>query len=159
MLTSHKRSNSTTSCDRPPTKKKKKKKMRYPGYLAHVVSGMFYSVVDNRRQPNLYIYIIGGRQRGLRLVSIAKTTGRLHLCCTTLPTEHKEEKSRRKETGNPSAPVLFLVRHFVFLPYIAPTVAMRPKIGRVGMSSSVHSRERAKATGFSVPSFEADLVR
>ena len=28
----------------------------YPGWLAHVVSDMFYSVT-NRRQPNLYIYI------------------------------------------------------------------------------------------------------
>ena len=36
--------------------------MRYPGYLAHVVSGMFYSVVDNRRQPNLYIYNRGAAE-------------------------------------------------------------------------------------------------
>ena len=30
----------------------------YPGYLAHVVSAMLYSVVAIRRQPNLYIKII-----------------------------------------------------------------------------------------------------
>ena len=29
----------------------------YPVFLAHVVSGMFYSVVANRPQPNLHIYI------------------------------------------------------------------------------------------------------
>ena len=28
----------------------------YPGCLAHVVSGMFYSIVANRHQPNLPIY-------------------------------------------------------------------------------------------------------
>ena len=53
MFTSHKRSNSTTAVTDCPNNKK-----RYPGCLAHVVSGMFYSVVANRRQPNLYI--IGG---------------------------------------------------------------------------------------------------
>ena len=37
--------------DRHPPPKKK----RYPGCLAHVVSGNFYTVVVNRRQPNLYI--------------------------------------------------------------------------------------------------------
>ena len=56
----------TNDLTRPPvaaTAKKKRKSM-HPGCLAHVVSGMFYSAVANRRQPNLYIYIyklcIGG---------------------------------------------------------------------------------------------------
>ena len=40
---------------RPPKQKTKKNGM-YPGCLAHVVSGMFYSVASNLRQPNLYIY-------------------------------------------------------------------------------------------------------
>ena len=47
-----KRSNSTASYDRPPNEKTKK---WYPSCLAQVVSGMFYSVVSHRRQPNLYI--------------------------------------------------------------------------------------------------------
>ena len=51
---------------RPPTvidrQKNKNKKERYPGGLAHVVSGMFYSVVANRRQP--YLYKIGGVEGG-----------------------------------------------------------------------------------------------
>ena len=34
---------------------KKTKKKRYGGCLAHAVKGVFYSVVANRRQPNLYI--------------------------------------------------------------------------------------------------------
>ena len=52
LFSSHKLSDSTTTCDRPQIKKKKKE--RYPGCLPHLVSGMFYSVVANRRQPNLY---------------------------------------------------------------------------------------------------------
>ena len=32
----------------------KERSERYPGCLVDVVSGMFYSVVANRRQPNLY---------------------------------------------------------------------------------------------------------
>ena len=36
------------NCDRPPKKKRKK---RYPGCLAHAVSGMFYSVVANLTFP------------------------------------------------------------------------------------------------------------
>ena len=59
MFTLHKRSNSTTSYDRPTAKNKNKK--RYPGCLAHVVGGMFCSVVANRRQPNLYVI---GREGG-----------------------------------------------------------------------------------------------
>ena len=49
---------------RPPavmTAKKKKQKKRYPGCLAHAVRGVFYSVVADRRQPNLYIYQVYGR--------------------------------------------------------------------------------------------------
>ena len=30
---------------------------RYPGFLVNAVRGVFYSIVNNRRQPNLYIYI------------------------------------------------------------------------------------------------------
>ena len=46
------------------TAKKKQKKKRYvpcyPGclLLAYVVSGMFYSVVANRHQPNLHIHLV-----------------------------------------------------------------------------------------------------
>ena len=36
------------------TTKKQNKKKRYTGCLAHLVSGMIYSVVANRPQPNLY---------------------------------------------------------------------------------------------------------
>ena len=43
-------------------RQKNKNKKRYPGCLAHVVSGMFYSAVANRRQPNLYK--IGGGNTG-----------------------------------------------------------------------------------------------
>ena len=41
-------------------RKKKKKTVGTlgAGCLAHVVSGTFYSVLANRRQPNLYIYVI-----------------------------------------------------------------------------------------------------
>ena len=35
-------------------KEKEQEKKRYPGCLAHVVSGMFFCVVAYRRQPNLY---------------------------------------------------------------------------------------------------------
>ena len=41
-------------------RQREKKKKKYPGCLAHVVSGMFYSVVATRRQPNLHK--IGGGQ-------------------------------------------------------------------------------------------------
>ena len=39
----------------------KKKPQRNPGCLAHAVRGVFYCVVANRHQPNLYIYIPGTR--------------------------------------------------------------------------------------------------
>ena len=42
------------------------KKKRYPGCLTHVVSGMFYSVVANRRPPNLSI--IHGGEGDVRLL-------------------------------------------------------------------------------------------
>ena len=46
------------------TAKKTRTKKRYPGCLAHVVSGTFHSVAANRRQPNLSkIEGRGGRER------------------------------------------------------------------------------------------------
>ena len=56
-------SHRTNDLTRQPavTDRQKKKKKRYPG-LAHVISGMFYSVVANRRQSNLYITIKGGER-------------------------------------------------------------------------------------------------
>ena len=50
---------------RPPVAAIAKQKTNgmYPGCLAHVVSGISYSAVTNRRQPNLYniyTYFIGG---------------------------------------------------------------------------------------------------
>ena len=63
----HKISNSITSCDRPPKKHTKK---GYPGCLGQVVSGMFHSVVANRRQPNLYTwYSIWGGGGGVHPLS------------------------------------------------------------------------------------------
>ena len=58
------------SITRPPVaatakKKKEKKKGVYPGCLAHVVNGMSYSIVANRRQRNPYIiYILRSMVRG-----------------------------------------------------------------------------------------------
>ena len=37
------------------SKHENKNKKRYHGCLAHVVRGVFYSVVAHRRQPNLYL--------------------------------------------------------------------------------------------------------
>ena len=40
------------------------KKKRYPGYLAHAVTSMFYSVAANQRQPNvrLMCYSVGANR-------------------------------------------------------------------------------------------------
>ena len=46
----------TNDLTRPPAvtdRQKEKEKKRYPGCLAQVVNGMFYSVAVNRRQPNI----------------------------------------------------------------------------------------------------------
>ena len=45
--------------------KKTNKQKRYPGCPAHAVIGVFYSIVANRRQPSLYIYVCIYK-RGLR---------------------------------------------------------------------------------------------
>ena len=44
-----------------------KTKEGYPGCLAHAVIGAFYSVVANRRQPNLHIMNTGVLQHGCQL--------------------------------------------------------------------------------------------
>ena len=54
----------------------KNKTKRYPGFLAHAVNGMFYSVVANQRQPQ-YTYIMFysvGANRG-QLVHVYFTGG------------------------------------------------------------------------------------
>ena len=47
----------------PVVTDRRKRTKQYPGCLAQAVSGMFYSVVANRRQPNLYIIHREGRGR------------------------------------------------------------------------------------------------
>ena len=51
----------TNRLTRRPAVGDRPKKKRHAGFLAHVVSGMYYSVDANRRQPNQYI--IGGGWR------------------------------------------------------------------------------------------------
>ena len=49
---------------RPPAMATAKKQKRYPGCLGHAVIGVFYSVVANRHQPNVYIMLVYGEHVG-----------------------------------------------------------------------------------------------
>ena len=88
--------------------KKKRKKKRYPGCLAHVVSGMFHSVIANRRQPNSNLSaIVGGVGGG------AGGGGYSFVACFCRFTIGHASLSRRSiERGGPCGPCPLCVCFF-----------------------------------------------
>ena len=66
----------TNDLTRSPAVTDRQKQKTVPGCLAYEVSGMFQSVVANRRQPNPYIYIIFREGGGSWRLSTAQVVWR-----------------------------------------------------------------------------------